>query len=99
MKSLIVGLGYVLRERFIHSIPKTKPNCVTHQPKRVIYSTATGGMKRKATDSDTNSKAKRQREPEADYCDVIPRKDGKGNSLWPASEQSIERARSFLKEW
>lgn len=56
-------------------------------------------MKRKATSSGTESKAKRQREPEADYCDVIPRKDGHGNAIWPASEQSIERGREFLKEW
>ena len=56
-------------------------------------------MKRKATDSGTDSKAKRQREPEADYCDVIPRKDGHGNDVWPASEQSIEGAREFLREW
>ena len=57
-------------------------------------------MKRKATtDSSIVPKPKRQREPEADYCDVVPRKDGNGNVMWPASEQSIERARDFLIEW
>lgn len=57
-------------------------------------------MKRKATDSDIDSKAaKRQREPEADYCDVKPQKDDRGITIWPASEQSILRARAFLKEW
>ena len=56
-------------------------------------------MKRKATDSGTDPKAKRHKEPEADYCDVIPRKDAHGNVVWPASEQSIDRARNFLKEW
>ncbi|KAL9127786.1 MAG: hypothetical protein Q9175_007667 [Cornicularia normoerica] len=55
-------------------------------------------MKRKATDSSKDSKAKRPREPEVDYCDVVLRKDGSGNAIWPASEQSIERARDFLKE-
>ena len=56
-------------------------------------------MKRKITDVGTESKAKRQREPEADYCDAEPQKDGHGNAIWPASEQSIESARDFLKEW
>ena len=56
-------------------------------------------MKRKATESGIVPKAKRQREPEADYCDVLPRKDGNGAVIWPASEQSIERARAFLIEW
>ena len=56
-------------------------------------------MKRKATDSGTDLKAKRQREPQADYCDVTTRKDDHGNAIWPASEQSIDRTRAFLKEW
>lgn len=56
-------------------------------------------MKRKATDLGTAPKAKRQREPEADYCDVTPQRDSHGNEIWPASEQSIERAREFLKAW
>ncbi|KAF6233373.1 hypothetical protein HO173_008305 [Letharia columbiana] len=55
-------------------------------------------MKRKAMDSGTDSKAKRPREPEADYCDVISRKDGHGNAIWPASEESIQRAGQFLTE-
>ena len=56
-------------------------------------------MKRKATDSSMQTKTKRPREPEADYCDVIARKDDLGNAVWPASEQSIGLAREFLKEW
>ena len=56
-------------------------------------------MKRKATESSTSSKAKRQKKPEADYCDVVPRKDSSGKAIWPASEQAIERARDFLQEW
>ncbi|CAD6585485.1 MAG: hypothetical protein ASARMPRED_002178 [Alectoria sarmentosa] len=55
-------------------------------------------MKRKATDLGRDSKSKRQREPQADYCDVRSQKDSHGNAIWPASEQSIERARDFLKE-
>lgn len=56
-------------------------------------------MKRKATDAGTDSKAKRQREPQADYCDVETRKDGHGNAIWPASEESVARAREFFEEW
>lgn len=55
-------------------------------------------MKRKVTDSDTGVKIKRQREPDTDYCDVIPQKDSHGNAIWPASEQSIKLAREFFKE-
>ena len=74
-----------------HSTP-TK----AHRLTRLLF---TRDMKRKAIDSASDYKAKRQREPEADYCDVIAKKDGLGNVIWPASEQSIEGARYFLKEW
>lgn len=84
---------------FIHSPANIKPQRVTYQTWRVLSRSSAENMKRKATDSSTDSKAKRQREPEADYCDIIPQKDGHGNPIWPASEQSIKLAREFLKEW
>lgn len=96
MWSLIAGNGRVLTKHpalICSLLHLTKPRRVTHQPWRF------GEMKRKATDSSTDPKAKRQREPEVDYCDVVPRKDGQGNAIWPASEQSIERATDFIKEW
>ncbi|KAM0799092.1 DHH family protein-like protein [Usnea florida] len=102
MRSLILEKGVVLMRRaalscnLIHF--NTKLHGVTYRSWRVVSSKSTGKMKRKATESSTNSKAKRQREPEADYCDVVPRKDGSGNTIWPASEQAIENARDFLRE-
>ena len=56
-------------------------------------------MKRKATDSQSTPKAKRSKEPLADYCDVEVRKDEEGNPIWPALPEAIENARSFLREW
>lgn len=56
-------------------------------------------MKRKATQSGPATSAKRQREPEADYCDVEPRRNDDGAIAWPASAEAIQSARSFLKEW
>ena len=56
-------------------------------------------MKRKAADSQVGSQAKRQREPEPDYCDVEIKKDGNGNVIWPAEREAMERAREFLREW
>ena len=100
MKLFIGQNGYVLTKRatllysFIHS---PSPYRVTYQPWRVLSVTRT--MKRKATDSVTDQKAKRKRESEEDYCDVVPRKDDYGNAIWPASEQSIDCARDLLKEW
>ena len=102
MRSFILE-GLVLTRRtalscnLIHF--NTKLHGVTYRPWRVLSSKSTGKMKRKATESSTDSKAKRQKEPEADYCDVVPRKDSSGNTIWPASEQTIERARDFLRQW
>jgi len=56
-------------------------------------------MKRKAAELQTGPKAKRPREPEADYCGVSPQTDGNGNIIWPASLEAIKSARDFLKEW
>lgn len=93
------GVHYLFHH-FIHVLPETNPHRVTCQPCRVLpkYYFARG-MKRKAADSGTDSRAKRQKEPQADYCDVTPRKDDQGNVIWPASKQSIDRTRAFLKEW
>ncbi|KAI4202478.1 MAG: hypothetical protein LQ350_002561 [Teloschistes chrysophthalmus] len=55
-------------------------------------------MKRKATDSQGSSEAKRQKEPVSEYCDVEPRKDDDGAPVWPASPKAIEDARAFLKK-
>ncbi|KAL8974558.1 MAG: hypothetical protein Q9197_001208 [Variospora fuerteventurae] len=55
-------------------------------------------MKRKAVDIVEPSNSKRQREHLLDYCDVRPRQDDQGATLWPASPGAIESARVFLKE-
>jgi len=60
---------------------------------------AIGSMKRKAMDSHSSPGAKRQKEPEADYCDVETVRDGQGNPIWPASGEAMEKARIFLREW
>ncbi len=100
----MLGHGLVLTNRptllrsFIHSLLNTKSRRVSHPP-RFLSKSFDGDMKRKATDSSIQTKTKRPREPEADYCDVTPRNDDLGNAVWPASEQSIGLAREFLKEW
>ena len=105
MRPLIVGSGRVLAKSgavfhgFIHFTPNTNLHRVTCQPWCLLPQIFTRDMKRKATDSATDSKAKRQREPEADYCDVLPRKNEYGDDIWPASKQSIDGAREFLKDW
>lgn len=57
-------------------------------------------MKRKAFDEITKSKPKQHhvQEPERDYCDAVPQKDAKG-IIWPAPENAMERARSFIRDW
>ena len=105
MRSSVLGSGRLLTKGvnwfrpFIHSLPNTYPHRVTCQSCPVLSKPRVRGMKRKATDSGTDSRAKRQREPQADYCDVTPHKDDDGNAIWPASQQSIDRTRAFLKEW
>ena len=98
MRSFLLGSGLVLT-RSVSLFHNTYPHRVTCQTCRFLSNPFARGMKRKATDSGTGSRAKRQREPQADYCDVTPIKDDHGNVVWPASEQSIDRTRAFLKEW
>ena len=57
------------------------------------------GMKRKATEANLSSNAKRMREPEPDYCDAQPLKNEDGSIIWPAPMDAMESARSFLREW
>ena len=63
------------------------------------YVTSSKMMKRKATGSESASKAKRQREPEPDYCDVGSRLDDNGSIIWPAEVEAVKGAREFLKRW
>lgn len=55
------------------------------------------GMKRKAIDA-KGPPSKRQRDPEPDYCDVEAKKDQDGSIIWPATAETLEDARAFLKE-
>ncbi|KAL8919167.1 MAG: hypothetical protein Q9208_006927 [Pyrenodesmia sp. 3 TL-2023] len=55
-------------------------------------------MKRKAVDTKDSPVTKRHREQIPEYCDVQPRKDDKGVTLWPASPSAINDAQSFLKQ-
>ena len=88
--------------RGVNLFPPPRPNTnlqgVTYQPWRVLLNSSRN-MKRKAMDAGTDSNAKRQRKPQADYCDVETRNDGHGNAIWPASEESVARAREFFEEW
>lgn len=56
-------------------------------------------MKRKATESQVSSKAKRVREAEPEYCDAACQRDENDSVIWPAPSEAMESARSFLKEW
>ena len=56
-------------------------------------------MKRKATESQASSKAKRVREAEPEYCDATCQRDENDSIIWPAPSEAMESARSFLKEW
>lgn len=96
-KYLVLTKRATLLHSFIHSPGKL--HHTTSHPWRVLSRHLSGDMKRKATDLSIQSKAKRPREPEADYCDVIPQKDGYGNVIWPASEIAMDRAREFITEW
>ena len=53
-------------------------------------------MKRKATDA-KGAPAKRQKEPELDYCDIETKKDDNGVIVWPAPVEALANARTFLK--
>lgn len=56
-------------------------------------------MKRKATEPQGSSKAKRVREAEPEYCDAACQRDENETAIWPAPTKAMESARSFLKEW
>ena len=57
-------------------------------------------MKRKSNNIHASDRAaKRLKERESDYCDVAPRHDANGNTIWPASVAAIESAQLFLQEW
>ena len=103
MRSFILEKSLVLTRRAASSCNlihfNTKLHGATYRSWRVLSSKSTGKMKRKATESSPDSKPKRQKEPEADYCDVLPRKDSSENIIWPASEQAIKRTRDFLRDW
>lgn len=100
MSLLILRNAQVLTRgvNLFQSSLNTNLHGVAYQPWRVLFKSSRN-MKRKATDAGTVSAAKRQREPQADYCDVETRKDDHGNTIWPASEDSVARARDFVKEW
>lgn len=98
-KGWVLTKGVNLFHDIIHLPLNTNLHRVRYQPWRVLSQSSAENMKRKATDAGSESKPKRQREPQADYCDVEPRKNSQGNTVWPASEQSINCARDFLKEW
>ena len=34
-----------------------------------------------------------------DYCDVEPRRDSKGQAIWPADATAIEQAQEWIREW
>ncbi|MCJ1306521.1 hypothetical protein MMC25_000164 [Agyrium rufum] len=54
--------------------------------------------KRKAPSGELNGKAKRQKEPEKDYCDVETVRLSNGEVVWPAPAEAIKNARAFLRE-
>lgn len=86
----------VVRLTFVLSV--RKPSLLFPSTK-ALWLRSAGTMKRKAVDTKETPIAKRQREQVPEYCDVQPRKDDKGFTLWPASPSAIEDAQTFLKEW
>ena len=88
-----------LSHRLIHSSRVLNYcHCAKQRP-FLLSGQVSSNMKRKATESGPGSKTKRQREPEADYCDVATQKDEYGSPIWPAPAEAIEKARAFLTEW
>ncbi|KAK4692920.1 hypothetical protein P7C71_g4375, partial [Lecanoromycetidae sp. Uapishka_2] len=55
-------------------------------------------MKRKASDSVAVRKAKRQKDPEPDYCDAATQKDSNGETIWPAAREALRDARTFIQD-
>ena len=53
-------------------------------------------MKRKAA-SAKDAPAKRQKEPQREYCDVETKKDVNGEPVWPAPAAALADARAFLR--
>ena len=60
----------------------------------------TMAIKRKAPGTnEPPAKARKEKEPLPDYCDVEPRRAENGSILWPAAPEAMEKSRDFLKEW
>ena len=84
----------LVQRRNFHNVFRNRAFSQLSAPKLLPAS-----MKRKAPFSDSVPKAKRQKEPEKDYCDVETVKDSDGSIVWPAPEEAMEKARAFLREW
>ena len=63
------------------------------------YAQRSSRMKRKGGLSSELSAAKRQSEPEPDYCDASLQLDEDGAPIWPAPVEAMEVARRFLRQW
>jgi hypothetical protein len=53
-------------------------------------------MKRKADNGEETSVKRSKVE---DYCNVEPRRDSRGDIIWPALSEQIIAAQAFIKEW
>lgn len=63
---------------------------------RPIFLTQTREMKRKATSPKPTA---RKAAKVDDYCSVQTKKDSNGDPIWPAPDDQMHAARTFLKEW
>lgn len=71
-------------------------NAIIHRPLvnwegRCYATRGRGGM------SKTGAKKPRPQVP--DYCDAEPKRDGRGEVVWPAPAAAMEEAREFIRQW
>ena len=89
------ALGF---RRSLPSLSRGRLNALRYQT--TVQKAGNRKMKRKAFDEITKAKPKQQRvrPPVPDYCDATPQRD-EGGIVWPATNDAMEKARAFIREW
>lgn len=89
----------VLLHCYVTFTRSLKASCITTLPLVWGLANSNRRMKRSISESAKTPKSKKRREPEPGYCDVAPKLDEDGSSIWPAPAKAIEDARTFLRQW